>query len=296
MCDYKVRLCNAGGFVGTNWDAILDGDNVVCTHKGSKRRRDVALRLFTRRLVMVLMMGWVAWLMIGVSFVTVGITERVEAAFNAATEKSLVEDARLEDAIRKELRLPVRGAEGSNKLTKEDLEKLSILDASNLEITSLSGLEFATQLIALDFSENKIKDISVISKLTSLDVLVVQNLNIQSLDFVVPLKRLHVISASKNSISSIEQLRQLSHIRFIELDNNNIADLSPLLDLHELESGSFRGNQISDLSPLLSHKVSDRDRKLENPTFLITLDNPLSMKQLELRRSFQKRSTRKIRT
>lgn len=71
-------------------------------------------------------------------------------------------DPGLEGAVRAELGYPV------GLLHQSDLLKLRTLDARNLDIRDLSGLEFARNLFALDVSGNNIADVGVLENLPHL--------------------------------------------------------------------------------------------------------------------------------
>ncbi len=68
-----------------------------------------------------------------------------------------IPDANLEAAIRNEL------GKTSGGITKEDMEKLSKLNAPRKKITDLTGLQYATNLKKLKLDGNQISDISELS-------------------------------------------------------------------------------------------------------------------------------------
>ncbi len=85
-------------------------------------------------------------------------------------------DANLAAAIRKALRL-----EDDASITEADMEQLISLTATNAQIDSLSGLQYATNLTALDLSNNEIWSVSQITGLKKLTHL---NLSHNKIDFV----------------------------------------------------------------------------------------------------------------
>ena len=85
-------------------------------------------------------------------------------------------DANLAAAIRKALRL-----EDDASITEADMEQLISLTATNAQISSLSGLQYATNLTALDLSNNEIWSVSQITGLRKLTHL---NLSHNKIDFV----------------------------------------------------------------------------------------------------------------
>ena len=72
-------------------------------------------------------------------------------------------DANLRTAVRETLELV-----DDDVLTQAIMLNLTSLNAPNLEITSISGLEHATNLKSLSIGNNQISDISPLTDLTSL--------------------------------------------------------------------------------------------------------------------------------
>ena len=85
-------------------------------------------------------------------------------------------DANLAAAIRKALSI-----EDDASITEADMEQLISLTATNAQIDSLSGLQYATNLTALDLSNNEIWSVSQITGLRKLTHL---NLSHNKIDFV----------------------------------------------------------------------------------------------------------------
>ncbi len=95
-------------------------------------------------------------------------------------------------------------------------------------ITSLTGLEYATNLQELRLRFNHISDISALSGLTNL----------------------RVVDLSRNQISDLSPLSGLGRLTYLNIHGNQISDLSPLAGLTGLQTLILRFNQISDISPL----------------------------------------------
>jgi len=71
-------------------------------------------------------------------------------------------DKNLEAAIRKQLEKP------EGPLTRGDVKRLEVLDASEAEIGNLSGIEHAINLTTLLLAGNQISDVSPLASLTNL--------------------------------------------------------------------------------------------------------------------------------
>ncbi|MGD7053925.1 leucine-rich repeat domain-containing protein [Sutcliffiella horikoshii] len=133
------------------------------------------------------------------------------------------EDANLEEAIRNSIGIYNR------QITSGDLEKADYLNISGYEITSLDGLQFATNLKALNADHNNIKDVSPLADLTQLTDLVLWN----------------------NQITDISSLEKLTNLTFLDLDTNNISDISALKNMDQLEILWLKDNPVTDISLLL---------------------------------------------
>jgi internalin A len=111
--------------------------------------------------------------------------------------------------------------------TPTDMLSLTALETWG-EISDLTGIEYASNLIGLYLHSSQISDISPLSGLTSL----------QYLDL------------TDSQISDISPLSGLTGLETLYLYRNQISDLSPLSGLTSLTSLALGTNQISDLSPL----------------------------------------------
>ena len=125
--------------------------------------------------------------------------------------------AAIEDALDKS-----RGA----TITRGDMSTLTSLNASNANISDLTGLEFAIFLTSLVLHNNSITDLSPLSGMTSLTRLRLEN----------------------NSISDVSALSGLTNLTRLTLYRNRISDLSPLVANTGLGSGDrvdVRTNPLS---------------------------------------------------
>ena len=131
-----------------------------------------------------------------------------------------------------------------------DMENLTHLTAPNANISNLTGLEGATNLIALWLWDNSISGISPLEGLNNLTNL---RLSGNSISDILPLEGLHnltYLSLSGNSISDISPLEGLNNLTTLNLEGNSISDISPLEGLNNLTGLFLRDNSISDISPL----------------------------------------------
>ena len=73
--------------------------------------------------------------------------------------------AKIEKVIREKLKKP------TGELTKSDLEKVTKLHLSGMQLTEVKGLDKLTQLTYLDLSDNKLTSVKGLEKLTQLKYL-----------------------------------------------------------------------------------------------------------------------------
>jgi hypothetical protein len=112
-----------------------------------------------------------------------------------------VRDANLEAAIRVQIGQPF------GFLTRSSLARLTTLDVRGLNIQTLEGLQFATNLRFLDASNNNISDISPLAGLGD---------------------TLETLDLENNDIFDITALRGLVFLRYLNICGNRITSLGPL--------------------------------------------------------------------
>ncbi len=159
-------------------------------------------------------------------------------------------DANLAREVRRALRLPTGGGVDLLKIPKAELEKLTELRASGKEITDLTGLEHATQLMALHIIVNNISDITSLAQLTQLKTLDLRNNQIGDITLLAQLTQLETLKLSSNQISDIIPLAQLTQLTELDLDSTQISDITPLAQLTQLRELYLSYNRISDITPL----------------------------------------------
>ncbi len=161
-----------------------------------------------------------------------------------------VRDPNLRTAVREALNLP-----DGVPLTQASMRQLTRLEASDRQITTLTGLEHALNLTELNLAGNNISDlVPIVSPLANLMQLTELHLGGNRIEDIGPLAnltQLTVLRLNENwQIEDISVLANLTKLRKADLDRNEIVDVSPLARLTNLESLDFRRNRIADVSPL----------------------------------------------
>ncbi|MBN1362028.1 MAG: leucine-rich repeat domain-containing protein [Sedimentisphaerales bacterium] len=135
--------------------------------------------------------------------------------------------------------------------TPTDLLELTWLSASNQNIGSVTGLEYATNLQSLDLPFNSISDISALSGLTNLWKLVLNNNEIYDLSPVAGLTNLeHLDVHGTHRIQDISAVSGLVNLQTLVLRINCIGDISALSGLTALEDLDLQWNSITSISSL----------------------------------------------
>ena len=204
-----------------------------------------------------------------------GLTKLVNADFNRPTPppptvvtRKLIPDAGLDAAVRETLDI-TRGV----SITRQLMQRLTTLDASNREIKNLSGLENATQLQELILSSNHIKSIRHLTNLTQLVVLDLRDNAIQGITPLENLMQLLVLDLRDNEVQNLSPLARLTRLQTLDLNNNQIRYVNSLVGLTRLKELRLAGNDIRNVSTLTSLVNLETLEIAGNP---ITDTSPLS--------------------
>ncbi|MFP3898182.1 MAG: InlB B-repeat-containing protein [Dehalococcoidia bacterium] len=171
----------------------------------------------------------------------------ITANFQAEGDGVNFPDPNLEAAIRAAIAKPTGPIEPS------DLQGLIFLDASEQNITNLTGLQYCTDLKYLFLVDNQISDISPLATLASLQRLFLGSNQISSISSLTNLTNLTELGLWENQISNISPLANLTNLSVLYLADNQISNLSPLTNLTNLSVLYLWSNQISDIGPLVDN-------------------------------------------
>ena len=211
-------------------------------------------------------------------------TNRVRASVEGISESVIfsdvpelpvtIPDSNLRAAIEAQL-----DKASGDPITPSEMARLTDLFAQNSNISDLTGLEAATNLIGLflgaeyveaerrSINSNSVSDLSPLSELTNLRYLALDSNNILDISAVAGLTNLESLRLNDNSISDISPVAGLTNLTFLGLGNNSISDISAVTGLTNLTSLSLWGNNISDISAVAG---------LTNLTSLSLWDNNIS--------------------
>ncbi len=157
-----------------------------------------------------------------------------------------IPDANLRAVIEEAL-----GKTSNARITVDDMETLTRLEANNRGISNLTGLETAVNLDDLRLSHNLISDILPLSRLVRLRRLELEDNAISDISPLAGLISLEGrLNISHNVVSDLSPLTGLINLRDLNVSDNLVIDLSPLAGLIKLDGISMSRNPPADLSPL----------------------------------------------
>lgn len=175
------------------------------------------------------------------------------------TEIVTIPDAALKQEIVATLNLPA-----GSELTRTDMERLTSLylnSSNSAQISSLSGLEYATNLATIYINtDNNVTDFSPLEQLSSLTFVTLQTMSLNSSNFPDLTKSTGITNLylggtdiDNNALPKIAQLTQLTRVY---LDSNmKITTIEPLKNLPNLTSLSVQFCGITDFTVIPNFPV-----------------------------------------
>ena len=139
-------------------------------------------------------------------------------------------------------------------------EKLTRLEANDLGIRDLSGLEHATNLESLVLRDNLIDDFSPIQKLSKLKNLDLSGNRLSSLSTLAPLPAasLRILNLSNNRLLGLTGIGGFGSLAQLDVSNNALIDLEGVGNLKGLVNFYAQGNQLGRIE-----NFADRNRNKE---------------------------------
>ncbi|MBM7606370.1 LPXTG-motif cell wall-anchored protein [Metabacillus crassostreae] len=132
-----------------------------------------------------------------------------------------------------------RAVKGVLKLTRDeiytsDMERLTNLNASDINIKDLTGLEAATNLTKLELSGNEINSAAELEKLTKLEYLDLSYYKGTDIEFLSSLSNLKTLIISDTIVKNIEPISNLSLLETLDISFGQVTELSALTALSNL--------------------------------------------------------------
>ena len=149
-----------------------------------------------------------------------------------------------------------------------------------VDVSDLTGLEFATNLTDFSFYNHKITDISALSGLTNLKYIELAVNGITDISALSGLTNLEILWLNDNGITDISALSGLTNLRELHLSRNEITDISALSGLVNLIDLKLQHNSITDLAPLVANRGLGTDSGW-GPAKVWVNGNPLSSTSID---------------
>ena len=176
--------------------------------------------------------------------------------FNAVAEAAVdILDANLRAAVETTL-----GVASGTPIFSAEMARLTHIFAPNANISDLTGLERATNLISLRLegayvgnrfvNSSSVSDLSPLAGLTHLEELDLWVTSVSDISPLAGLTNLKNLGLVGNNISDVSVLARLINLESLLIDDNPISDISAVAGLTNLTHLGLDGNAISDISTL----------------------------------------------
>ena len=148
-------------------------------------------------------------------------------------------DAGLESAVRAALAAP-RGP-----LADSQLASIRRLEAVQVEIADLRGVERMPNIAVLMVAANRIRDVSPLTALIDLEILDLSNNRVQDIDGLAGLRQLRELNLDDNQVQDLTPLSGLTGLILLNVTFNFVEQIEVLVRLLNLESVELAGNPLS---------------------------------------------------
>lgn len=162
---------------------------------------------------------------------------------------TFIADENFENAVKEQLEL-----KQTSELTLQDMETIESLLMPEKKISSLKGIEHASNLKELDISDNQIKRLVDLKENNAIETLIADRNGLSSVEDLRNLNSLQWLSLGENEITELNGLSHLNGLLSLSLFKNNIQDITPLKGLTHLEYLDLDDNQVTDLAALAGYE------------------------------------------
>ena len=131
-----------------------------------------------------------------------------------------------------------------------DMASLTYLNSYSNNITDLTGLEYANNLISLVLPGNKIEDITVIGHLSYLETLNLYSNPVSDITPLTTLQNLKILNLGNTQVNDIYPLWQLTQLEELVLQYTSVQNIIWLSDLGKLKRLDLYGADVTDITGL----------------------------------------------
>lgn len=158
-------------------------------------------------------------------------------------------DANLKHCVERQL-----GVIADHPITPSDMATIRELSCfgghSDIDISDLSDLRFATQLEDLALRGHNVSDFAPLTELDELTSLQMSHGKIVDITQLSGLTRLSNLDLSDNQITDVSPLEDLTGLTDLNLWGNRVNNVTPLSEARRLLYLDLAANHLSDVSPL----------------------------------------------
>ena len=130
-----------------------------------------------------------------------------------------------------------------SKVTLTNINGSKVLDLSNMNLTSLTGIELFGDVVELDLSNNKLESIEELSNLKNLHSVNLANNNIIDVSVLKNNNDLRIVDLSNNK--NVQGYEELVNLFELNLSNCNVTDISFIENYEVIETLNLSGNNIN---------------------------------------------------
>ncbi len=130
------------------------------------------------------------------------------------------------------------------------LPKLERLTINGCSLSTLSGLEKASNLVYLDAGNNTIRNLSPLSGLLNLQTVDLQHNALNDLSALSALSKLEHLNVAFNSLTDLSPLSSVAGLMWLDCGNNSLETISGIASLTELAHLNLSYNALADISGL----------------------------------------------
>lgn len=164
-----------------------------------------------------------------------------------------------------------------NTITNKNILKLKKFKVNGDYLTSLKGLEYATNLENIELITTTIKNINPIYNLKNLKSLKIKGyeINNKDLDEIAKLPNLQELRIFTNNIDNYKPIERMINLNVLSLGGKKIKDITPLKNMKNLKELYLNEQEIEDITIIGTlpnlEKIQLNDNKIKDITPLKNL-------------------------
>ena len=136
-------------------------------------------------------------------------------------------------------------------ITKSELgARTGKISFTDLDVTNLEGMQYATGINDLQLNNNKVSDLKPISDLVNLKNLDISGNDILEISDLSKLINLENLDFSTNKVETIGSISNMNKLLNLSFNNNMVFDMTPIKDITTLQTLSLLNNKVANVQPL----------------------------------------------